>query len=73
MSIESRRWTIVGTIALAYFVTFPNDLQAILAPAREVASLTIAISPWAYVVLAAGIIAWAIVRCFARPREVGGL
>jgi Na+-driven multidrug efflux pump len=69
MSTESRRWMIVAAVVLAYFVSFPDDLTAVLAPAREVLSLTNAISPWLYVVLASGIIAWALVRCFGRSRD----
>ena len=70
MSTESRRWMIVAGVILAYFVMFPADLPAVLAPAREVLSLTHAISPWLYVVIAAGIIAWALVRCFGRSPDV---
>jgi Na+-driven multidrug efflux pump len=70
MSIESRRYAIVAGVVLAYFVIFPDDLTTVLAPAREILSLTNTISPWLYVVLASGIIAWALVRCFGRSRDV---
>jgi Na+-driven multidrug efflux pump len=70
MSTESRRYTIVAGVVLAYFVIFPDDLTAVVAPAREILSLTNTISPWLYVVLASGIIAWALVRCFGRSRDV---
>jgi Sec-independent protein secretion pathway component TatC len=70
MSIESRRWVIVAGVVLAYFVLIPADLPAILAPAREVLSLTQSISPWLYMVVASGIIAWALVRCFGRSPDV---
>ncbi|MGP0069779.1 MAG: hypothetical protein ACLQGP_40035 [Isosphaeraceae bacterium] len=70
MSTESRRYTIVAGVALAYFVIFPDDLTAVLAPAREILSWTNTISPWLYVVLASGIVAWALVRCFGRSRDV---
>jgi Na+-driven multidrug efflux pump len=70
MSTESRRYTIVAGVVLAYFVIFPDDLTTVLAPAREILSLTNTISPWLYVVLASGIIAWALVRCFGRSRDV---
>ncbi len=68
--IESRRELVVLGVVLAYFVIFPDDLTAVLAPAREVLGLTNTLSPWAYIVVAAGIIAWAIVRCFGRSRDV---
>jgi hypothetical protein len=55
---------------LTYFVIFPADLSAVLAPAREVLSLTNAVSPWLYVVAASAVIAWAIVRCLGRSNGV---
>jgi hypothetical protein len=70
MSTEFRRWMIAAAVVLAYFVSFPDDLTVVLAPAREILSLTNSISPGLYVVLASGIIAWALVRCFGRSRDV---
>ena len=70
MLTESRRWMIVAAVVLAYFVIFPGDLPAVFAPAREILSWTTVISPWLYVVLASGIIAWALVRCFGRSQDV---
>jgi Na+-driven multidrug efflux pump len=70
MSTESKRWMIVAAVVLAYFIIFPDDLSAVFAPAREILSLTNVVSPWLYVVLASGIIAWALVRCFGRSRDV---
>jgi hypothetical protein len=61
---------IVAGVVLAYFVIFPDDLTAVVAPIREILSLTNAISPWLYVVLASGVIAWALVRCFGRSHDV---
>jgi hypothetical protein len=72
MSTESRRWLILAGFVLAYFVAFPDDLPAILAPVRQVLSLTNAVSPWLYVVIASGVIAGALVRCFGRSREATG-
>jgi hypothetical protein len=66
MSTESKRWLILAGVVLAYFVAYPADLTAILEPIREVLSLTNAVSPWLYVVVAAGVIAWALVRAFGR-------
>jgi Na+-driven multidrug efflux pump len=70
MSTESRRWMILAGFILAYFVAFPDDLPAVLAPVRQVLTLTNAVSPWLYIVAAAGVIAWALVRCFGRSQEV---
>jgi hypothetical protein len=69
MSTECTRWTILVGVVLAYFITFPADLAAVVAPIKEVLSLTNAVSPWLYVVLASGVIAWAIVRCLGRARD----
>ncbi len=35
MSIDSRRAMIVAGVILAYFIIFPDDLTAVLAPAKE--------------------------------------
>ncbi len=70
MSIESRRWLILAGVILAYFVLMPADLPALIAPAREVLSLTQSISPWLYMVVATGLISWALVRCFGRSPDV---
>ena len=69
MSTECTRWTILVGVVLAYFITFPADLAAVVAPIKEVLTLTNAVSPWLYVVLASGVIAWAIVRCLGRARD----
>jgi Na+-driven multidrug efflux pump len=70
MSTESKRGMILAGIVFAYFVEFPADLAAILAPVREVLSLTTTVSPWVYAVVASGVIAWALVRCFGRSQDV---
>ncbi len=69
MSTERRPWYVLAGVVFAYFVIFPADLSAVVAPIKGVLELTNAISPWVYALLAAGIIAWVIVRCFGRPRE----
>jgi hypothetical protein len=69
MSTECTRWTILVGVVLAYFITFPADLAAVVAPIKEVLSLTNAVSPWLYAVVASALVAWAIVRCFGRARD----
>ena len=59
MSTEHRRWIILVGVVLAYFIVFPSDVSAVVVPIKEVLSLTNAISPWLYLVLASGVIAWA--------------
>ena len=60
---STRRYVLVLILAaLAYFVSYPEDAQAITTPLATFASLTTAISPGLYAVIAAGIIAFAIVK-----------
>jgi hypothetical protein len=44
--------TVLGAVALAYFVAYPEDLAAVLAPAQRVLGLSSAVSPWLYGLLA---------------------
>ena len=57
-----RNLLVLVLAALAYFVAYPDDAQAITTPLATFASLTTAISPGLYAVMAAGIIAVAIVK-----------
>jgi hypothetical protein len=81
MSSKSKYRLILVILVFTYFIIFPNDLPAIFAPAgeafrevvliiRDILSLTNMVSPWFYGVLAFGVIAWALVRCFGQTREV---
>lgn len=70
MSTELKRWIILAGAVITYFIVFPEDLPTVLAPAREILSLSNAISPWLYALLVSGIIAWTLVRCFGRPRDL---
>jgi hypothetical protein len=70
MPSKYRRWTILASVVLGYFMSFPSDLKAALAPITEVLTLTNAISPWLYGLLASGVIAWAIVRSWAPAQRV---
>ena len=72
MSTECRRWTILAGVVMAYFIIFPSDLAAILAPIKELLSLSHTVAPTLYILLASGVIAWALVRCFGRARDVAG-
>ena len=66
MSIESRRRIdpriVVVLVVVAYFVAYPEDLS----PFERVLNLSNAVSPWLYVVLGAGIIAWSLGRIFSK-------
>lgn len=70
MSTEFKRGMILAGAVLTYFIMFPNDLSAVIAPAREILSLSNAVSPWLYAVLVSGIIAWTAARCFGGPRDL---
>jgi hypothetical protein len=60
---NKNRWILVLALAvLAYFVSYPEDAQAITTPIATFLSLTTAVSPWLYGVAAVGIIATAIVK-----------
>ena len=55
MSNNTRNIVILALTFLAYFVAFPSDAEAIL-------GISNAISPWLYGAVAAGLIAWGIVK-----------
>ena len=76
------RLVTVGVVVLAYFLVFPEDVKAVVAPVAamvegiaaplaSVLQLSTSVSPWLYGVIAAGIVAWTIVRVWggraARP------
>jgi Na+/H+-translocating membrane pyrophosphatase len=66
MSDKKRCVAILALAALAYFVSYPEDVQAIIVPIittiTPVLNLTNAVSPWFYGVVAVGIIARATVK-----------
>ena len=66
MSEKMMKGLILGFAVLAYFVSYPEDAQAITTPISTFLSLTTAISPWFYGVVAVGIIAAAIVKTWGR-------
>jgi hypothetical protein len=72
MAREKERLIVLAAAVYAYFVLFPEDFPAVIAPAREILSLTDAVSSWLYVALAGCVIGWAIVRCFGRRIDVSG-
>lgn len=62
MSDKKRCIVVLALAALAYFVAYPDDAQAITTPISTFLHLTSAVSPWFYGVAAIGIIATAIVK-----------
>jgi hypothetical protein len=72
------RCLVFSFLALAYFVLFPEDLTALLAPLgpiveflRNALAISHAVSPWLYIVVAVAIAAWAVVRVWG-PRRASG-
>ena len=57
---------VVIAAVLAYFVCFPEDAKAIAAPIATLPELTRTIAPGVYLVLAVGLLAWAIIRVWGR-------
>ena len=62
MSDKIRRIAVLALSALAYFVAYPDDAEAITTPVTTFLSLTQTVSPSLYGVVAVGIIATAIVK-----------
>jgi hypothetical protein len=62
MSDKKRRISVLTLAALAYFVSYPEDAQAIATPISTLLNLSSALSPWFYGVVAVGILAIAIVK-----------
>lgn len=62
MSDKKRCISVLTLAGLAYFVSYPEDAEAITTPISTILNLTMAISPWFYGVVAVGIIATAIVK-----------
>ena len=58
---DNKRYIAVLILALlAYFVSYPEDAQAVTTPVATFLGLTTAVSPWLYGVVAVGIISAAI-------------
>lgn len=65
-----KRRAVLVLLAFGYFVAFPEDLPAALAPVERLLSLTNAVSPWVYGVVVAVVLSRALVRPFARTPGV---
>ena len=66
MSDKKRCIAVLILALLAYFVSYPEDAQAITTPVATFLGLTTAVSPWLYGVVAVGIIAAAMVKIWGR-------
>jgi hypothetical protein len=62
----SRRcWVLTGA-ALVYFIAFPEDAAAVLAPLRAVLSLSYDVSPWLYGLAAVALACWTVRAVWGR-------
>jgi hypothetical protein len=61
--------SVLGLVVFAYFVAFPRDLTALLTPVKEVLSLSTAVSPWLYGLIAVAILAWTLTSVWGRRSE----
>ena len=69
MSDKTRGLVVLILGAAAYFVAYPEDAQAITTPATTFLSLTTAVSPWLYGVVAAGIVASAMAKTWGNREK----
>lgn len=64
---DKKRCIAILTLAvLAYFVSYPDDVQAITTTISPFLELTNAVSPWFYGAVAVGITATALVKLWGR-------
>ena len=59
---------ILGVLAVAYFVSFPDDLFIILGLLGKVLAVSNQASPWLYAVIAVAILSWTAVRIWGGER-----
>jgi len=67
---------LIAALAVAYFITFPDDLPSILAPlepltaaATSILAVSGSLSPWAYATIAVAAVCWTIVRVWGQRKE----
>lgn len=65
------RVVLLAAVALAYFVIYPGDLAAVIAPVVNVLGISQAVSPWLYAVVAVGMVCWTVARIWGGKRIAG--
>ena len=75
--ISLRILAVLGATAFVYFVMYPEDvttvtapITAVIAPMTSVIELSRSVSPWLYMLVAVGIVTWAVVRVWGQRRTV---
>ncbi len=66
---KDRRFAVLALLVLAYFVSYPEDVQAISAPISVFLNLSTAISPWFYGVVAVAIFTSAMVKIWGGSKQ----
>ncbi len=62
------RLALLGALAVAYFVIFPEDVDGVTAPVGKVLALSGAVSPGLYGVVGVGILSWTVIRVWGNGR-----
>ena len=52
------RLVVVATLVVVYFIAFPQDVPAVISPVERVLTLSNAVSPWFYGVIAIAILCY---------------
>ncbi len=62
----SRRCQVLTVATLVYFIAFPEDAAAVLAPVRAVLSVSYEVSPWLYGLVAVALACWTVRAVWGR-------
>ena len=60
------RLSLVVSLAVAYFVLFPQDLATLINPLEQLLQLSQSVSPWLYGLLGVGLVCWTVDRIWGR-------
>ena len=73
MFIQNNHWfvrlALVGSLVVAYFVLFPEDLATLVNPLEQLLRLTQVVSPWLYALIGVGVLSWTLNRIWGRNSE----
>jgi hypothetical protein len=60
------RFIVVSTLAVAYFVLFPDDLATAINPLQQLLQLSYAVSPWLYALIGTALVCWTLDRIWGK-------
>ena len=69
-SIHLRILIAFAALVFVYFVMYPEDMEAVIAPIATIFKLSHSPSPWLYMVVAVGIVIWGVVRVWGRREAI---